>query len=172
MMRLTSNHRWPLKEKTSPWPVRHLATSTPGWSGWTPTTGPSRPTCPVSSSTNIPFLVCSHCIMCPQAASEVTSASLTGITGGLNWRVLHSLLLVGFRIRLRVFLPVPLQYYSSYICAGVSGYRAIAPLAEPEFDQPRGEQQQHPEVGVPCSGGSQATHRVVQKWRSTERKPR
>lgn len=80
---------------TSLWPVRQLATSTPHYSGWTPSIGPSLPTCPVSSSENIPFLVLSGCIMCPQTAPEVTSALLNGSTGWLSSRMLHSLLMVG-----------------------------------------------------------------------------
>lgn len=174
---------------TSLWPVRQLATSTPHCSGWTPSIGPSLPS---SSSENIPFLVLSTCIMCPQTAPEVTSASLNDSTGGLKSRTPSSLLMVGFTGPLRlhaqingahnstldIFVPgsyvsvISQQYYSSSICACVFVCSTKAALADPELDKPRCEQQQHPEVGLRCSGGSSPGDHVVQKRRSPKAKPR
>lgn len=158
---------------TSLWPVRQLATSTPHCSGWTPSIGPSLPTCPFSSSENIPFLALSGCIVCPQTTPEVTSVSLTGSTGGLSSRMLCSLLMVGCAES--AFSESGFDYprqCNSNICVCVFDCSPKAALADPEFNKPRCEQQQHPEVGMLCWGGSPPRDHMVQKWCSTKAKPR
>lgn len=95
---------------------------------------------------------------------ELKNAALN-VNGRLCWITI-------FRIRFWVFKTVSQQYYSSNICVCVFDCSPKGALADPEFNKPRCERQQHPEVGMLCTGGSPPRDHMVQKWCSTKAKPR
>lgn len=83
--------------------------------------------------------------------------------------MLHSLLMVGCaespfsETGFEYPRPSPKSIIAStfaFVCFNCSPKAA---LADPEFNKPTCEQQQHPEVGMQCSGGSLPRDHMVQK---------
>lgn len=97
-----------------------------------------------------------------------SSLLMVGFTGPLSLHAQINGAMLQIQLCILLFLghtPVELsqQYYSSSIYACVLVCSTKAALADPELDKPSCEQQQHPEVGMRCSGGSSPGDHVVQK---------